>query len=122
MERAYKTFLEVGKTKELFSLDDPAQPKVFVISAHSLQHAVFRFLVKDVEGTSKKNTCKMNEEEMNDKWTLPSRRIRILKMPSGVEEYFFIPRCLVSQYHKLSNCNTLDVDRDSRKKQNVLHL
>ena len=56
MERAYKKFLEVGKTKGLFSLDDPARPKVVVISAHSLQHAVFRFLVKDVEGTSKKNT------------------------------------------------------------------
>ncbi len=54
MERAYKKFLEVGKTKGLFPLDDPAQPKVFVISAHSLQHAVLRFLVKDVEGSSKK--------------------------------------------------------------------
>ena len=63
MERAYKKFLEVGKTKGLFSLDDPEQSKVVVISAHSLQHAVLRFLVKDVEGTSKKKTpCKMNEE------------------------------------------------------------
>ncbi len=55
--------LEVGETKGLFSLDDPEQSKVVVISAHSLQHAVLRFLVKDVEGTSKKKTpCKMNEE------------------------------------------------------------
>ncbi len=53
MERAYKKFLEIGKTKGLFSLDDPKQPKVFVISAHSIEHAVLRFLVKDVEGSSK---------------------------------------------------------------------
>ena len=53
IERAYKKFLEVGKTKGLFSLDDPQQPKVVVISAHALQHAVLRFLVKDVEGNSK---------------------------------------------------------------------
>ncbi len=52
MERAYKKFLEVGKTKGLFSLDE--QAKVFVISAHSTEHAVLRFLVKDVEGSSKK--------------------------------------------------------------------
>ena len=64
MDRAYKKFLEVGKTKGLFSLDDPQQPKVVVISAHSLQHAVLRFLVKDVEGNSKfkKPLCIMNEE------------------------------------------------------------
>ncbi len=49
MERAYQKFLEVGKTKGLFSLDDPQQPKIVVISAHALQHAVLRFLVKDKE-------------------------------------------------------------------------
>ena len=55
MERAYKKFLEVGKTKGLFSLDDPPkQPKVFVISAHSIEYAVLRFLVKDAEGSSRK--------------------------------------------------------------------
>jgi hypothetical protein len=63
MERAYKKFLEVGKTKGLSSLDDPKQPKVFVISAHSVEHAVLRFLVKDAEGSSrKKKLCKMIEE------------------------------------------------------------
>ena len=50
MDRAYKKFLEVGKTKGLFSLDDPQQPKIAVIAAHALQHAVLRFLVQDVEG------------------------------------------------------------------------
>ena len=62
MERAYKKFLEVGKTKGLFSLDDPQQPKVVVISAHSIEHAVLRFLVKDAEGSEgssrKKNYVK----------------------------------------------------------------
>ena len=50
MDRAYKKILEVGKAKGLFSLDDPQQPKKAVIAAHALQHAVLRFLVKDVEG------------------------------------------------------------------------
>ena len=36
MDRAYKKFLEVGKTKGLFSLDDPQQPKIAVIAAHAL--------------------------------------------------------------------------------------
>ncbi len=53
MERACKKFLEVGKTKRLFSLDDPQQPKIVVISAHALQHAVLRFLVSDEEGNTK---------------------------------------------------------------------
>ena len=55
MERAYRKFLEVGKTKGLFSLDDPQQPKIVVISAHALQLvAVLRFLVKDEEGNRNK--------------------------------------------------------------------
>jgi hypothetical protein len=66
MDRAYKKFLEVGKTKGLFSLDDPQQPKVVVISAHSIEHAVLRFLVKDAEGSEgsrkKIKLCKMIEE------------------------------------------------------------
>jgi hypothetical protein len=66
MERAYKKFLEVGKTKGIFSLDDPQQPKVVVISAHSIEHAVLRFLVEDAEGSvgssRKKKLCKMIEE------------------------------------------------------------
>ena len=54
MERVYRKFLEVGKTKGLFSLDDPQQPKIVVISAHALQLvAGLRFLVKDEEGNSK---------------------------------------------------------------------
>ena len=53
MDRAYKKFLEVGQTKGLFSLDDSQQTKIAVIAAHALQHAVLRFLVKDVEGNSK---------------------------------------------------------------------
>ena len=60
MERAYTKFLEVGETKRIFSLYDPQQPKIVVISAHALQHAVLRFLVKDAEGNSKskKNSLK----------------------------------------------------------------
>ena len=65
MERALEKFLEVGITKGLFSLDDPQQPKIVVISQHALQHAVLRFLVTDEEGNRKlrKNSlCKMNED------------------------------------------------------------
>ena len=66
MERAYKKFLEVGKTKGIFSLDDPQQPKVVIISAHSIEHAVLRFLVEDAEeserASRKKKLCKMIEE------------------------------------------------------------
>ena len=64
MERAYEKILEVAKTKGLFSLDDPQQHKIVVLSAHALQLAVLRFLVTDKEGNSKlrKNSFKMNEE------------------------------------------------------------
>ena len=47
IERAYRKFLEAGKTKGLFSLDDHQQPKIVVTSAHALQLAVLRILVKD---------------------------------------------------------------------------
>jgi hypothetical protein len=38
MERAYKKFLEVGKTKGLFSLDDPAK-----IDGSSLQEEGYEY-------------------------------------------------------------------------------
>ena len=40
MERALKKFLEVGKSKGLFSLDEPQQRKIVVITQHALEHAV----------------------------------------------------------------------------------
>ena len=51
MERAYENFIEVGKIQGLFSIDDPVQPKIVVISpVHVIDRTVSRFLVADEDG------------------------------------------------------------------------
>ena len=51
MERAYENFIEVGKIQGLFSIDDPVQPKIVVISpVHVIDRTVSRFLVADEGG------------------------------------------------------------------------
>ena len=68
MERAYEKFIEVGKIQGLFSIDDPVQPKIVVVSpVHVTDRTVSRFLVADEDGKRsqiKKNQLyKINEEE-----------------------------------------------------------
>jgi len=51
MERAYENFIEVGKIQGLFSIYDPVQPKIVVISpVHVIDRTVSRFLVADEDG------------------------------------------------------------------------
>ncbi len=57
-----KSFLRLAKSKDSVLSTILRSKKVFVISTNSLQHTVLRFLVKDVEGSSKNKMCKMNEE------------------------------------------------------------
>ena len=65
MERAYQKFLEVGKTKGLFSLArrSSAAQNSFLSAHAALQLAVLRFWVSDKEANSKfKKLCKINED------------------------------------------------------------
>ena len=75
-----KKFLRLAKLKDSFLSTILSSPKKAVIAAHVLQHAVLRFLVKDVEGIAnlkKTKICKMNVEPTAkiDRWTNTQKTI-----------------------------------------------
>ena len=63
---AQEMLIEVGKTNGLFSVDNPVQPKIVVISpAQVLHHAVLRFLVVPDEAEEKRPGWKNTLRKMN---------------------------------------------------------
>ena len=129
---AQEMLIEVGKTNGLFSVDNPVQPKIVVISPAQVLHHEKKISSSIWWGRRKKTRQKKHIAQnewrsgRSDRRIHTTRRIQIfIKRALFLPEYFSIPAgCLVSQYNKLSyNSGTLDVDRHAPcQKQNILYL